>query len=107
MVLEVFESARRPKCHVTASLRHARRLESARTPKNTPPSARGGETKPDVLRTRSAVFGIGGHFTDLQGGSEILDAFAASRLTVGHRGVLASRRRLPQDQTYIYLALRG
>ena len=26
MVLEVFESARRPKCHITASLRHARRL---------------------------------------------------------------------------------
>ena len=43
----------------------------------------------------------------LQGGSQILDAFAASRLTVGHRGVLASRRRLPQDQTYIYLALHG
>ena len=65
MVLEVFESARRPKCHVTASLRHVRRLESARTPKNTPPSARGGETKPGVLRARSAIFGIGGHFTDL------------------------------------------
>ena len=43
----------------------------------------------------------------IQGGSEILDALAASRLTVGHRGVLASRRRLPQDQAYIYLALRG
>ena len=43
----------------------------------------------------------------VQGGSQILDAFAASRLTVGHRGVLASRRRLPQDQTYIYLALHG
>ena len=40
MVIEVFESPRRPKCHVTASLRHVRRLESARTPKKTPPSAR-------------------------------------------------------------------
>ena len=67
MVLEVFESARRPKCHVTASLRHVRRLESARTPKNTPPSARGGETKPDVLRARSADFGVGGTHYDLRG----------------------------------------
>ena len=65
MVLEAFESARRPKCHVIASLSHVRRLESTRTPKKTPPSARGGETKPDVLRAMSAVFGIGGHFTDL------------------------------------------
>ena len=65
MALEVFESARRPKCHVTASLRHVRRLDSTRTPKKTPPSARGGETKPDVLRAMSAIFGIGGHFTDL------------------------------------------
>ena len=31
MVLEVFESARRQKCHVTASLRDVRRLKSART----------------------------------------------------------------------------
>ena len=45
MVIEVFESARRPKCHVTASLRHVRRLESARTPKKTPPSTRGGKSK--------------------------------------------------------------
>ena len=43
----------------------------------------------------------------VQGGSETLHALAASRLTVGHRGVLASRRRLPQGQTYIYLVLRG
>jgi hypothetical protein len=64
MVLEVFESAGRPKCHVTASLRHVRRLESARTPKKAPPSARGGSPKPEVLRARSAIFGIGGYFTD-------------------------------------------
>ena len=43
----------------------------------------------------------------LQGGSETRHALAESRLTVGHRGVFASRRRLPQGQTYIYLVLRG
>ena len=31
--------------------------------------------------------------------------FAAPRLTVDHRGVVALRRRLPQDQTYTYLRL--
>ena len=62
MVLEVFESARRPKCHVTASLRHVRRLESARTPKKAPPSARGAIAKRVVSNARSAIFGIGGHF---------------------------------------------
>ena len=48
-----------------------------------------------------------GLYVAIKGVSEILGALAASRLTVGHRGVLASRRRLPQDQPYIYLALRG
>ena len=62
MVLEVFESARRPKCHVTASLRHVRRLESARTPKKAPPSARGAHAKRVVFNARSAIFGVGGHF---------------------------------------------
>ena len=68
MVLEVFESARRPKCHVTASLRHVRRLESARTPKKAPPSARGADSKRVVFNARSAVFGVGGHSTDLWAG---------------------------------------
>ena len=68
MVLEVFKSARRPKCHVTASLRHVRRLESARTPKKAPPSARGADSKRVVFNARSAIFGIGGHFTDLWAG---------------------------------------
>ena len=40
-----------------------------------------------------------------QGWSGKHDAFAASRLTVDHRGVVALRRRLHQDQTYIYLRL--
>ena len=65
MVLEVFESARRPKCHVTASLRHVRRLESARTPKKAPPSARGATAKRVVSNARSAIFDTGGHFHDL------------------------------------------
>ena len=56
MVLEVFESARRPKCQVAASLRHVRRLESARTPQKTPPSAFGAHAKRAVSRARSAAF---------------------------------------------------
>ena len=58
MVLEVFESARRPKCHAIASLRHVRRLESARTPKKAPPSARGAISKRVVCNARSAIFGV-------------------------------------------------
>ena len=65
MVLEVFESARRPKRHVTAGLRHVRRLESARTPKKAPPSARGAISKRVVFNARSAVFGVWVCFTDL------------------------------------------
>ena len=56
MVLEVFESTRCPKCHVIASLRHVRRLESARTPKKTLPSAFGAHEKRAVSRARSAAF---------------------------------------------------
>ena len=63
MVIEVFESARRPKCHVTASLRHVRRLESARTPKKAPPSARGAIAKRVVFNARSAIFGVWACFT--------------------------------------------
>ena len=58
IVLEVFESARRPKSHVAASLRHVRRLESARTPQKTPPSAFGAHAKRAVSRARSAAFGV-------------------------------------------------
>ena len=58
MVLEVFESARRPTCHVTAGLRHVRRLESAHTPIKAPPCARGADSqkKKIVFNARSAVF---------------------------------------------------
>ena len=56
MVLEVFESARRPTCHVTASLRHVRRLESARTPKKTPPSALGAHAKRAVFPRQERGF---------------------------------------------------
>ena len=64
MVVEVFESAGRPKCHATASLRHVRRLESAHTPKKAPPSARGGMKKRAVRRTGSADFQGGGPHPD-------------------------------------------
>ena len=46
MALGVFESARRPKCHVTASLRHVvRRLKSARTPPQSAPECPRGHFK--------------------------------------------------------------
>ena len=54
-----------PTCHVTASLRHVRRLESARTPKKTPPSAQTAHAKRAVSRARSAALGVGGPKCDL------------------------------------------
>ena len=56
MVIEVFESARRPKCHVTASIRHVRRLESARTPKKAPPSAQTAQAKRAFLSRQERGF---------------------------------------------------
>ena len=64
MVLEVFESARRSKCHVPASLRHVRRLELADSPKNAPPSAQTGRAKRMLKRAKSATFGVGGTHPD-------------------------------------------
>ena len=53
MALEVFESARHPACNVIAGLRHVRRLEPARTPKKTPPSAQTAHAKRAVSRERT------------------------------------------------------
>ena len=64
MVLEVFESARRSKCHVPASLRHVRRLEFSDTPKSAPPSAQTGRAKRMLKRAKSATFGDGGTHPD-------------------------------------------
>jgi len=65
MVIEVFESARRPKCHVTASIRHVRRLESARTPKKAPPSAQTAQAKRAFLSRQERGFKCTGNLLAL------------------------------------------
>ena len=56
MVLEVFESARRPKCHATASLRHVRRLKSVHTPQKSAPECPWGDEKAGSIAFRERGF---------------------------------------------------